>query len=112
MILTHLGIASPQFTRYSDQKEALEGTSRLVSLGMKGNPHVLSKRAIEDIAYAVLLLEKQLKSYQALHEEEIKALWEALEELKARVLNLGHDTQEGSYDERSPGTKARGHDSP
>ena len=47
-----------------------------------------SKRAIEDMAYAVLFLEKQLTSYQKLHEEELQALWEALEDLKARVLAL------------------------
>ena len=42
----------------------------------------------KELAYAALLLEKQLTSYQKLHEEEMKALQEALAELKARILAL------------------------
>ena len=42
----------------------------------------------KELAYAALLLEKQLESYQKLHEEEMQALWHALAELKARILAL------------------------
>lgn len=42
----------------------------------------------KDLAYAVLLLERQLESYQKLHEEEIEALWKALRELKCRILAM------------------------
>ncbi len=48
----------------------------------------------KELAYAVLLLEKQLVSYQKLHEEEMKALWEALAELKARILAMGEERPE------------------
>lgn len=42
-----------------------------------------------ELAYATLLLERQLESYQRLHEEEMAALREALHELKSRILALG-----------------------
>ena len=45
----------------------------------------------KELAYAALLLEKQLASYQKLHEEELQALWDALAELKARILALDPD---------------------
>lgn len=41
-----------------------------------------------ELAYAALLLERQLESYQRLHEEELAALHEALQELKRRILAL------------------------
>ena len=46
----------------------------------------------KELAYAALLLERQLESYQRLHEEEMAALREALRELKDRILAL--DQQE------------------
>jgi len=42
----------------------------------------------KELAYAALLLERQLESYQRLHEEEMAALREALRELKDRILAL------------------------
>lgn len=42
----------------------------------------------EGLAYAVLLLERQLESYQKLHAEEMEALWKTLAELKKRILGL------------------------
>lgn len=42
----------------------------------------------KELAYAALVLEKQLISYQKLHEEEMKALWEALAELKKHILAM------------------------
>jgi len=50
----------------------------------------------KDLAYAVLLLERQLESYQKLHEEEIEALWKALAELKRRVLAMASCNAETS----------------
>jgi len=49
----------------------------------------------KELAYAALLLEKQLASYQRLHEEEMKALQEALAELKGRILALRASNQGG-----------------
>lgn len=43
----------------------------------------------KDLAYSVLLLERQLESYQKLHAEEVEALWKTLAELKQRILSLG-----------------------
>ncbi|MEJ2555146.1 MAG: hypothetical protein P8186_02715 [Anaerolineae bacterium] len=45
----------------------------------------------KELAYAVLLLERQLESYRRLHEEEIVALREALRELKDRILALNQE---------------------
>lgn len=42
----------------------------------------------KDLAYSVLLLERQLESYEKLHAEELEALWKALAELKGRILAL------------------------
>jgi|GEM_PF-4661225 len=42
----------------------------------------------KELAYAALVLEKQLIAYQKLHEEELQALWEALAELKKRILAM------------------------
>jgi hypothetical protein len=39
----------------------------------------------KELAYSVLLLERQLDSYQKLHVEEIEALWKTLAELKKRA---------------------------
>ncbi len=39
-----------------------------------------------DLAYAVLVLERQLDAYQRLHEEDIASLRAAVQELKARIL--------------------------
>jgi len=39
-----------------------------------------------DLAYAVLVLERQLEATRRLHEEDIASLRAALEELKARIL--------------------------
>jgi len=47
-----------------------------------------SEESLKELAYATLLLEKQLVSYQKLHEEELQALWDALTELKTRILAL------------------------
>jgi len=46
------------------------------------------------LAYAALLLERQLESYQRLHEEEMAALREALHELKSRILAMGEPEPE------------------
>ena len=46
------------------------------------------KNPKEELAYAVLLLERQLESYQKLHAEEMEALWKTLAELKRRILGL------------------------
>ncbi|RMF42970.1 MAG: hypothetical protein D6755_10840 [Anaerolineae bacterium] len=43
-------------------------------------------KKFDDLAYAVLLLERQIDSYEKLHQEEIRALREALNELKRRLL--------------------------
>lgn len=45
----------------------------------------------KELAYAVLLLERQFESYRRLHEEEIVALREALRELKDRILALNQE---------------------
>ncbi len=50
---------------------------------MKTNPEDRDR-----LAYAALFLERQLDSYEKLHAEEIRALREALEELKRCVLQL------------------------
>ena len=50
---------------------------------MEANPQERDR-----LAYAALLLERQLDSYEKLHAEEIRALREALEELKRCVLQL------------------------
>ncbi len=57
----------------------------------------------KELAYAALLLEKQLESYQRLHEEELQALWDALTELKARILALD---PEGPVRQEEPSTPA------
>lgn len=41
-----------------------------------------------DIAYRMLRLEQQLESYRRLHEEELKQMYLALQELKEQVLAL------------------------
>ena len=41
-----------------------------------------------DVAYRVLKLEQQLDSYQHLHAEELKEIRQALEELKALVVEF------------------------
>lgn len=46
------------------------------------------RQAQNELAYAALLLERQLDSYQKLHEEEMAALRKALTELKRRILSL------------------------
>lgn len=40
----------------------------------------------QELAYALLVLEKQLLAYRKLHEEELQALFEELSELKNRIL--------------------------
>ncbi len=47
--------------------------------------HSTSER---DLAYALLVLERQLQATKRLHEEDIASLEAALAELKARLLNL------------------------
>ncbi len=42
----------------------------------------------KDLAYSVLLLERQLESYQKLHQEELQALWKTIDELKRRILAM------------------------
>ena len=42
----------------------------------------------KELAYSVLLLERQLESYQKLHLEEMEALWKTLAELKKRILGM------------------------
>ncbi len=42
----------------------------------------------KDLAYAALLLERQIESYQLLHEEELAAIRAALAELKRQILSL------------------------
>jgi len=41
-----------------------------------------------DLAYAVLVLERQLDAYQRLHEEDIASLRAAVQELKARLITI------------------------
>jgi hypothetical protein len=41
-----------------------------------------------DLAYAVLVLERQLDAYQQLHEEDITSLRAAVQELKARIITI------------------------
>lgn len=59
----------------------------------------------KELAFAALLLERQLKSYQKLHGEEVEALWKALDELKTHILTMAppeRDTEEESA--RQPAT--------
>jgi hypothetical protein len=48
-----------------------------------------------DLAYAVLMLERQLDTYQRLHEEEIASLRAAMKELKRRILDVQSADAEG-----------------
>lgn len=57
-----------------------------------------SDRQQQELAYAALILERQLESYQRLHEEEMAALREALHELKSRILTLGELEPEPQYE--------------
>jgi hypothetical protein len=64
----------------------------------------MNKSAAKDLAYNVLLLERQLEAYQELHEEEWAAIRKALAELKARVLAMApaEDTAPNGQDSESP----------
>ncbi|NOZ50169.1 MAG: hypothetical protein GXP37_09005 [Chloroflexi bacterium] len=50
-----------------------------------GHPHMANER---DLAYVVLVLERQLEATQRLHEEDIASLRAALQELKVRIVEL------------------------
>lgn len=41
-----------------------------------------------ELAYAVLVLERQLNAYRRLHEEDLTALRQAIEELKEKIVLL------------------------
>lgn len=42
-----------------------------------------------ELAYLALLLERQIESYERLHEEELASLREGLHELERRILAMG-----------------------
>ncbi|GAB4525242.1 MAG: hypothetical protein Fur0018_09580 [Anaerolineales bacterium] len=60
-------------------------------------------QGFEGLAYAALLLERQLDSYEKLHAEEIRALREALNELKHRILTtqtaVTHENADDAHQE-------------
>ena len=43
----------------------------------------------KELAYSILVLEQQLKAYRRLHEEEMAAMHQVLDEIKARILEVG-----------------------
>jgi len=47
---------------------------------------------LQELAYALLVLERQLSVYQRLHQEDLAALRSALEELRERLLSLVANT--------------------
>jgi hypothetical protein len=46
-------------------------------------------QAQRELAHAILVLERQLNAYQRLHEEDLAALRQSIEELKGRIIALG-----------------------
>ena len=53
----------------------------------------------KELAYALLVLERQLNAYQRLHQEDLVALRSALEELKGQIVTL--ETRTGQRDPAS-----------
>ena len=43
----------------------------------------------EELAYSILVLERQLEAYRRLHEEEVAAMYQVLNEIKERILRVG-----------------------
>jgi hypothetical protein len=58
----------------------------------------------KELAYSVLLLERQLESYQKLHLEEMEALWKTLAELKKRIRILGMESSDTDVEQTSVST--------
>jgi hypothetical protein len=43
----------------------------------------------EELAYSILVLERQLEAYRRLHEEEVAAMYQVLNEIKEQILRAG-----------------------
>ena len=72
----------------------------------------MNEPVAKDLAYNVLLLERQLEAYQKLHEEEWAAIRKALAELKARVLAMAPVEETTSIGQDSAGLSGDEGDEP
>ena len=57
-------------------------------------PDQPSSHSEKELAYALLVLERQLNAYQRLHQEDLVALRSALEELKGQIVALQTSTEQ------------------
>ncbi len=63
--------------------------------------HAVSSELTE-LAYAILLLERQMEVYQRLHDEDMASLRSTLRELKKRLTDFSESASERPYAERDP----------